>query len=191
MSSRTYFNGSWFRSRLEARWAAFFAEVGIEYQYEPKTFPLRAGWYIPDFWLKRYNIWIEVKGDFDLYHARKYEELVNSTGNPLLVLMGYPEAQRYTATLFSPQMRFAEYYPKLTNACLAGYQWDTKTLWLIEEDRYIKMRRQWERPAKRQTPPVDNCKWITDAMRRAEEPVAKEAKDAELIQRQFTEFPVP
>ena len=31
----TSYDGYRFRSRLEARWAVFFNEAGIEYQYEP------------------------------------------------------------------------------------------------------------------------------------------------------------
>jgi hypothetical protein len=33
---QTHYNGYHFRSRLEARWAVFFDECGIRYQYEPE-----------------------------------------------------------------------------------------------------------------------------------------------------------
>ena len=36
----TIFNGVRFRSRLEARWAVFFATLGIAYEYEPERFLL-------------------------------------------------------------------------------------------------------------------------------------------------------
>jgi len=36
----TEWNGYKFRSRLEARWAVFFDNVGIEYRYEPEGFDI-------------------------------------------------------------------------------------------------------------------------------------------------------
>lgn len=41
----TKYNGTQFRSRLEARWAAFFDLIGLEWEYEP----LDLSGYIPDF----------------------------------------------------------------------------------------------------------------------------------------------
>lgn len=58
----TYYNGYRFRSRLEARWAVFFDELEIEYQYEPEGFELSNGKrYLPDFYLPRHKIYVEVK----------------------------------------------------------------------------------------------------------------------------------
>ena len=59
----TVYKGYRFRSRLEARWAVFFDEMGIEYQYEPEGFETKNGWYLPDFYLPEFNAWVEVKGD--------------------------------------------------------------------------------------------------------------------------------
>lgn len=166
MSQRTYFDGVWYKSRLEAQWAAFFKEAGVDFEYEPKTIPLLTGWYVPDFWLKRDYIWVEVKGDFEQFHTRRYQELADS-GAPLVALMGVPWPQKYTCTLFSPRKRFSECYPKLTNAALAGFEWDKRTLWLMEDERYMKLRRQWDRQVKRINAPVENCQWISEAMQRA------------------------
>ena len=48
----TIYNGYKFRSRLEARWAVFFEEAGIEYQYEPEGYVLDNGeCYLPDFYI--------------------------------------------------------------------------------------------------------------------------------------------
>lgn len=61
----TVYNGYRFRSRLEARWAVFFDELGIEYEYEPEGFDLgEAGYYLPDFWLPEQKYWIEIKGKY-------------------------------------------------------------------------------------------------------------------------------
>lgn len=58
----TVYNGYRFRSRLEARWAVFFDTLGIEYEYEPEGFDLgEAGWYLPDFYLRKQNLWLEIK----------------------------------------------------------------------------------------------------------------------------------
>jgi hypothetical protein len=52
-----------FRSRLEARWAAFFDEIGWRWEYEP----FDADGYIPDFAVPgRRPLLVEVKPDVDL-----------------------------------------------------------------------------------------------------------------------------
>lgn len=59
----TYYNGYRFRSRLEARWAVFFDAAGIRYEYEPEGFNLGDGYYyLPDFYLPDYDVWVEIKG---------------------------------------------------------------------------------------------------------------------------------
>ena len=58
----TFYNGYRFRSRLEARWAVFFDDAGIKYQYEPEGFKLPNGaWYLPDFYLPWFDLYLEVK----------------------------------------------------------------------------------------------------------------------------------
>jgi len=48
----TVYKGYRFRSRLEARWAVFFKELDIKFQYETEGFDLeKAGYYLPDFYL--------------------------------------------------------------------------------------------------------------------------------------------
>lgn len=44
----THYDGILFRSRLEARWAAFFDRIAWHWKYEPIDF---SGW-TPDFWVK-------------------------------------------------------------------------------------------------------------------------------------------
>ena len=58
----TYYNGYRFRSRLEARWAVFFDEMGIKYEYEPEGLTLSDGTlYLPDFYLPQFHCYFEVK----------------------------------------------------------------------------------------------------------------------------------
>lgn len=67
----THYAGCRFRSRLEARWAVFFDELGIEWEYEPQGYVISEGYgnpddktfpYLPDFYLRDYGAWAEVKG---------------------------------------------------------------------------------------------------------------------------------
>src|SRR5690349_23380076 len=65
----TFYDGCRFRSRLEARWAVFFNEMGIGWQYEPQGFTIGDRPYLPDFLLEC-GTWVEVKGHEDhLDHA--------------------------------------------------------------------------------------------------------------------------
>jgi len=54
-----------FRSRLEAKWAIFFDELGIKWEYEPEYGDVEFGGFLiqykPDFYLPDYDLWIEVK----------------------------------------------------------------------------------------------------------------------------------
>ena len=45
----TSYGGARFRSRLEARWAVFFDEMLIEWEYEPEGYETPDGRYLPDF----------------------------------------------------------------------------------------------------------------------------------------------
>ena len=47
----TRYRGIKFRSRLEARWAAFFDASGIRWEYEPQGYTMDGTNYLPDFWL--------------------------------------------------------------------------------------------------------------------------------------------
>jgi len=65
----TEYNGRTYRSRLEARWAAFFDRVGLAHEYEP--FDL--GEWSPDFLLTDLDCLVEIKPltDLDLDVWRK------------------------------------------------------------------------------------------------------------------------
>jgi len=58
----TLYKGYLFRSRLEARWAVFFDELALKWEYEPEGFDLgNAGWYLPDFYLPNLGLYWEIK----------------------------------------------------------------------------------------------------------------------------------
>lgn len=58
----TRYKGYRFRSRTEARWAVAFDAMEIEWEYEKEGYELPSGWYLPDFWLPGYQVFLEVKG---------------------------------------------------------------------------------------------------------------------------------
>lgn len=59
---QTYYKGFHFRSRLEARWAIFFDEIKLKWQYEPEGYVLPDGvQYLPDFWWPEVEFFAEVK----------------------------------------------------------------------------------------------------------------------------------
>jgi hypothetical protein len=59
----THAYGYRFRSRLEARWAVFFTELGVSWEYEPQGFDVGGEPYLPDFKVVTGDLvyWYEVK----------------------------------------------------------------------------------------------------------------------------------
>lgn len=94
----TRYNGYKFRSRLEARWAVFFDELGIKYEYEPEGYTLEDGTkYLPDFLIfvrhRSYEdewdpVFVEVKGVLGPNDLHKVEML--SKVHPVLLLGSMP-----------------------------------------------------------------------------------------------------
>jgi hypothetical protein len=81
----TVFNGVQYRSRLEAKWAAFFTALGWEFQYEP--FDL-ADW-VPDFHVSgRPGLLVEVKPvtEFDQQTAERIFHAAGSDERELLLV---------------------------------------------------------------------------------------------------------
>jgi hypothetical protein len=60
----TFYRGTEFRSRLEARVAHAFDTYGIKWEYEPEAFNIDGVNYLPDFWLTSAHVWIEVKATY-------------------------------------------------------------------------------------------------------------------------------
>ena len=96
----TYYNGRYFRSRLEARWAVFFDACGVNYEYEPQGYELDNGMkYLPDFLLHDVvfnhaafthgnDLYVEVKGNMDKLSAEKILEFAKHA--PILVVGEIP-----------------------------------------------------------------------------------------------------
>ena len=91
---QTHYAGFHFRSRLEARWAVFFQEMGIRFDYEPDGFRLGDRAYLPDFWLPDIGCWIEIKG---IQPTEDEQGLVSrlamETGKPAYLFFGSLQEQ--------------------------------------------------------------------------------------------------
>lgn len=86
----TIYNGYRFRSRLEARWAVFFDQLGIKYFYEPEGFKMSDGtMYLPDFYLPESDAFFEVKGVMSDDDMHKIEQFISESGKA--VTIGYSD----------------------------------------------------------------------------------------------------
>lgn len=89
----TIYNGYRFRSRLEARWAVFFDELNIKYEYEPEGFMLSDGTrYLPDFYLSDFGYYVEVKGynDHLLSDLCKVKKFTKEAKAAVIILSNIP-----------------------------------------------------------------------------------------------------
>jgi len=91
----TEYKGYLFRSRLEARWAVFFDELGADWEYEPEGFKMDSIWYLPDFLVKENKMpkaYIEIKPDMPPYEdaLMKASELAKRSQIETVVFWGTP-----------------------------------------------------------------------------------------------------
>ena len=57
----TFYQGRYFRSRLESRWAVWFTEMAVKWDYEIVGYSIGDIRYLPDFYLPECDLHIEVK----------------------------------------------------------------------------------------------------------------------------------
>lgn len=93
----TVYNGYRFRSRLEARWAVFFDEAEIPYEYEPEGFDVDGIWYLPDFFLPWFNCYVEIKPNRqeEIEKAKKIAKKF-ATEKAILLCVGLPSDDNIT-----------------------------------------------------------------------------------------------
>ena len=99
----TYYNGFYFRSRLEARWAVFFDACNVKWEYEQQGYDLGDGvWYLPDFLLhdvtfnhasysRGNDLYVEVKGNMTESDANKILKFAEE--KPILVVGDIPRGE--------------------------------------------------------------------------------------------------
>lgn len=125
----THYNGFFFRSRCEARWAVFFDKLGIEYVYEPEGFELKSGRYLPDFYLPKWRCWVEIKGENATPDERKKcRDLMMQDGRVVLLVNGYPGAEKMTLFLR---------YMDADNGDQGEIDLDCEWYWLKPENRVV------------------------------------------------------
>jgi hypothetical protein len=81
-----------FRSRLEARWAAYFDMIGVKWQYEPEGYHLDYGNYCPDFLCEDGDFFVEVKPTKESLKLteNKLRSLAKMTGKFVYCVVGPP-----------------------------------------------------------------------------------------------------
>lgn len=103
----THYNGYKFRSRLEARWAVFFDNAGIAYEYEPEGFYNSDGaCYLPDFYLPQENMYVEVKPPREdaWKDIKKVSQFIGNGIDTLLLLPNIPSSEH--AVYYYPVLYF-------------------------------------------------------------------------------------
>ena len=94
-SKETYYDGYRFRSRLEARWAVFFNNIGLEYEYEMEGFDMEECSYLPDFYIPSIDRWFEIKGQpLTVSEVQKCEQFCRRKDNENIkfsILIGAPK----------------------------------------------------------------------------------------------------
>jgi hypothetical protein len=83
-----------FRSRLEARWAVFFDNLEIKWEYEKEGYNLQGELYLPDFYIPSLDCWIEIKGEAPGVRSERLAELLaKETGSPVYIFFGQIQQQ--------------------------------------------------------------------------------------------------
>lgn len=119
----TWYRGYRFRSRLEARWAVFFTEAGIPFEYETQGYAFDGQFYLPDFWLPVQNCWCEIKpADPSAEESYKAERVGDGTGKRFYVLVGDPMPKSEVQTLHHLTPGADRHY-------LVSPEWDAGHLW--------------------------------------------------------------
>lgn len=91
---KTVYNGYLFKSKLEAKWAVFFDNMGFVYEYEPEAFGVGDGWYTPDFYIPEMylgstvfrGVYAEIKPSSWDCELEYYVKLSRAMRNKILVL---------------------------------------------------------------------------------------------------------
>jgi hypothetical protein len=98
----TLYRGVLYRSRLEARWSVFFNHLGLNYSYEPEGYELPSGWYLPDFFIRDWDTFVEVKPERSLLpdEVVKGFELQQETGKKIIILVGEPYPKKHVGLMY-------------------------------------------------------------------------------------------
>lgn len=87
---QTRYDGHYFRSRQEARFAVLLNQLGIRYRYEVEGYWIsQTEKYLPDFWLPDLQVFVEIKGKHpNDEEFAKVSSLVRVSKHPALIFWG-------------------------------------------------------------------------------------------------------
>jgi hypothetical protein len=101
-SKHTWYGKNWFRSKLEAKWAVFYDQLGLSWRYEPGPFDLGDRTYTPDFWIEEWRCHVEIKflakKLWPSLHLRRLCKLKPKCA--VLLVTGQPELGEYEIRYF-------------------------------------------------------------------------------------------
>jgi len=93
---QTFYKGFHFRSRLEARYAVMFDAAGLEWVYEPEGYELPSGRYLPDFYIPKWDAYVEIKGKPPGHQEfQKCHELSVAADKLVILFEGQPETDNF------------------------------------------------------------------------------------------------
>lgn len=102
----TPYKGHLFRSRLEARFAVYFDELNVKWEYEKEGFELGNGLrYLPDFYLTDFGIYVEIKpSKYSLKEHQKCKKLAVLSQKIVVEALGLPSVNTFTAIV--PSLKY-------------------------------------------------------------------------------------
>lgn len=126
----TVYNGTTFRSRLEARWAYYFDLLGLKWYYEYEGFVLNDGTkYVPDFYIPGFG-YIEIKPDNGVTEEsiRKCKMLSNEL--PIrIVTPTYSERDSVAIFEGNPSLKQQRHYKNGEEYCSLTYCYYSVKKW--------------------------------------------------------------
>lgn len=97
----TKYKGYKFKSPLAAKWAVFFDELGLPYEYKKEGFDIGGEYYVPGLWVPVWNAFIEIKREQPTKgEIRKAKILNKKSGKKVLIFSGLPWPKEYSITSF-------------------------------------------------------------------------------------------
>jgi len=80
----------WMRSSYEIAFAKWLDNRGLTWKYEPKRFYLKDRTYAPDFQIKEWKSWIEIKGWFHERHQETIKQFREYNSNENMLVLTKP-----------------------------------------------------------------------------------------------------
>lgn len=97
---QTTYRGYRFRSRVEARYAVFFDALGLKWEYEKQGYALPSGPYLPDFWIREMDCWVEIKGEEPTSREKRLAQELSEEHKTCVLFHGVPMENPGSAFLF-------------------------------------------------------------------------------------------